>query len=51
MGLSSSKSDKYKFLTGEEMLLFDQNRTIEQAKFTYSSLGKAFKKQTNSIED
>ena len=24
---------------------------IEQAKFTYSSLGKAFEKQTKTIED
>ena len=28
----------------------DQNRIIEQAKFTYSSLGKAFEKQVKIIE-
>ena len=38
--LSSGKVDKYKYLTGEEILI------IEQAKFTYSPLGKAQEKQT-----
>ena len=42
--LSSGKIDKYEFLTGEEILPSDQSRIIEQAKFTYSPLGKAFKK-------
>ena len=32
--LSSVKIDKYEFLTGEEILEFDQNRIIEQAKLT-----------------
>ena len=49
--LSSGKIDKYEFLTGEEILPLDQRRMIEQAKFTYSSLGKAFEKQTKTIED
>ena len=35
---SSGKIDKY------ETLLSDQSRLIEQAKFTYSSLEKSFKK-------
>ena len=48
--LSSGKVDKYEFLTGEEILPPDQRRVIEQAKFTYSPLGKAFKKQTKTIE-
>ena len=43
--LSSSKIDKYKYLAGEELLPSDQSRIIEQAKFTYFSLGKAFEKQ------
>ena len=34
--LSSGKIDKYEYLTGAEILLFDQSRTIEQAKFIYS---------------
>ena len=42
--LSLGKVDKYEFLTGEE-ISSDQSRTIEQAKFTYSPLGKAFEKQ------
>ena len=29
----------------------DQSRIIEQAKFTYSPLGKAFEKQIKTIED
>ena len=42
--LSSGKIDKYKYLTGEKILPSDQSRIIEQAKFTYSPLGKAFEK-------
>ena len=33
------------------MLLSDQIRVIEQAKFTYFPLGKTFKKQVKAIED
>ena len=40
----------YEFLTGEERLPSDQSRIIEQAKFTYSPLGKAFEKQIITIE-
>ena len=39
--LLSRKIDKYEYLTGEEILLSDQNRIIKHAKFTYSLLGKA----------
>ena len=49
--LSSVKSDKYEYLTGEEVLPSNQQQIIEQAKFTYSPLGKAFKNQTKTIED
>ena len=49
--LSSGKIDKYQFLTGEELLPSNQKQIIEQAKFTYSPLGKAFEKQTKTIED
>ena len=42
---------KYEDLTGEEILPSNQSRIIEQAKFTYSSLGKAFEKQTKTIEE
>ena len=43
--LSSGKIDKYEYLTGEEILPSNQRQIIEQVKFTYSSLGKAFKRQ------
>ena len=49
--LSSGKLDKYEYLTGEEILPSNQRQIIEQAKFTYSPLRKAFKKQTKTIED
>ena len=49
--LSSGKIDKYEYLTGEEILPFNQQQIIEQAKFTYYPLGKAFEKQTKTIED
>ena len=49
--LSSGKIDKYEYLTGEEILPSNQQQIIEQAKFTYSPLGKAFQKQTKAIED
>ena len=41
--LSSVKIDKYKYLTGEEILLSDESRIIEQANFTFLSLGKTMK--------
>ena len=49
--LSSGKVDKYEYLTGEEILPSNQQQIVEQAKFTYSPLGKAFGKQTKTIED
>ena len=49
--LSSAKLHKYEYLTGEDKLPFNQQQIIEQTKFTYSPLGKAFEKQTKTIED
>ena len=49
--LSSSDIKKYEYLTGNEILPSNQQEIIEQAKFTYSSLGKAFEKQIKTIED
>ena len=49
--LSSGKIDKYEYLTGGEILLCDQCWMIEQAKFIYSTLGKALEEQTKTIED
>ena len=49
--LSSGKIQKYEYLTGEDILPFNQQQIIEQARFTYSLLGKAFQKQIKTIED
>ena len=49
--LSSGKINKYEYLTGEETLPSNQKQVTEQAKFTYSPLGKAFEKQAKTIED
>ena len=43
--------DKYEYLTDKEMLPSIQRQIIEQAKFAYSPLGKAFEKQTKIIKD
>ena len=50
LALSSGKIDKYECLTGEEILPSNQRQIIEQAKSIYSLLGKAFEKQTKTIE-
>ena len=44
--MSSWKIDKYEYLTGREISPSNQRQIIEQAKFAYSPLGKAFEKQT-----
>ena len=49
--LSSDKIHKYEYLNGEDILLTNKQQIIEQAKFTYSPLGKAFEKQIKTIED
>ena len=49
--LLSENFCKYKYLTGEDLLPSNQQQIIEQAKFTYSPLGKAFEKQIKTIED
>ena len=49
--LSSGKIDKYEYLTGEEILPFDQGKIIEKARFTYSPLDKGFEKQIKSTEE
>ena len=49
--LSSGKLDKYEYLTGEEIVLSNQQQIIQQAKFTYSFLGKSIEKQRKTIED
>ena len=49
--LSSGKIHKYEYLIGEDILPFNQQQIIEQARFTYSPLGKVFEKQIKTIED
>ena len=49
--LSSGKIHKYEYLTGQDILPSNQQQMIEQAKFTYSPLGKTFEKQIKTIED
>ena len=49
--LSSGKICKYEYLTGEDILPSNQQQIIEQARFNYSPLGKAFEKQIKTIED
>ena len=49
--LSSGKMDNYEYLTDEEILPSNERQTIDQAKFRYSLLRKAFEKQTKPIEE
>ena len=49
--LSSGKTGKYEYLTGEKILPPNQQQIIEQAKFTYSPLIKAFEKQIKTMEN
>ena len=49
--LSSEKIHRYEYLTGEDILPSSQQQIIEQARFTYSPLGKAFEKQRKAIQD
>ena len=48
---SLGKNHKYEYLTGKDILPSNQPEIIEQARFTYSPLGKAFEKQIKTIED
>ena len=41
----------YHPINGEDILSSNQQQIIEQTKFTYSPLGKAFEKQIKTIED
>ena len=49
--LSSRKTHKYEYLTGEDILPSNLQQIIEQTKFTYSPLTKAFEKQIKTMED
>ena len=45
------KINKYEYLTGKEIQPSNQKQIIEQAKFTYCPLEKAFEKQIKTIKD
>ena len=47
----SSKIEKYEYLRDEEIILPDQRRIIEQAKFTYFPSAKYFEKQVKIIQN
>ena len=47
--LSSGKIYKFEYLTSKEVLLSNQRQIVEQAKLAFSSLRKAFPKQTKAI--
>ena len=49
--LSLRKTQKHEYFTGEDILASNQQQIIEQTKFTYSPLGKVFKKQIKTVED
>ena len=49
--LSSGEIRKYEYFTGENILPSNQQQIIEQAKFTYLPLGKAFEQQIKTIKD
>ena len=49
-GLSSGRIDKYEYLTSEETLPSNQQQIIEQAKFTYSPLGKLLKNKQKQLK-
>ena len=49
--LSSGRIHEYEYLTGEDILPSNQQQIIEQAKFTYSPLGKAFEREIKTMEN
>ena len=50
-GLLADKTNKYEYLIEEETLISNQRQLIEQSKFIYSPLEKAFEKQAKTSED
>ena len=49
--LSSGNIQKYEYLTGEDILPSNQQQILEQAKFSYSSLGKLLDSAKKSATD
>ena len=48
--LSSGRTHKYKYLTGKDILPSSNQKIIAHTRFPYSPLGKAFKKQIETIK-
>ena len=49
--LSGKQQKCQHYLIGEEILPSGESRIIEQARFTYSPLGKSFEKQIKVIKE
>ena len=49
--LSSGKTDKYEYLTGEKILPSNQSRINKHAKITHSPFRKAFEEQIKTIDE
>ena len=49
--LWSGKIHQYEYLTGQDILPSNQQQIIEEARFIYSPLRKAFEKQIKTIAD
>ena len=49
--LSSDNIDNYKYLAGDEILLFNPKQIIELAAFIQYPLEKVFEKQIKAMED
>ena len=49
--LSSGKIHKYEYLNSEDILPSTNQQIIEQVRFTYSPLRKAFEKQIKTVRD
>ena len=47
----SGKIDNYEYFTGKEISLPNQSSIIEQAKFTYFPLGKAFENEQKQLKN
>ena len=48
--LSTGEIYKYEYLTGEDILPSNKQQIMEQARFTYSPLGKTFQKQIKQLK-
>ena len=49
--LSSEMTNKYEYLTGQEILPLKQHKIIQEAKVIYSPLKKALQKQIKQLKN